>query len=75
MDDILSDMSGPFNYLYGGEGNDRITINTSHSFGYGEAGNDILTLQGEGIASIYGGDGDDILNVNSRADSRWRQWK
>ena len=69
MDDILSDMSGPFNYLYGGEGNDRITINTSHSFGYGEAGNDILTLQGEGIASIHGGDGDDILNVNSNGQT------
>jgi Ca2+-binding RTX toxin-like protein len=50
--------------LYGGNGNDTIVTaaNDAGSVGFGEAGNDTITVSGSGTA--YGGEGSDILSGN-----------
>ena len=67
--------------LYGGEGNDYLTANSSaqwygNSYSYlpsgntlmdGGAGNDTLNTNGGGNDSLYGGEGNDYLTANSSA--------
>lgn len=69
LNDKISDINGQTqNFLYGGNGDDILTLNTSRGKVYGEAGNDIITA---GSTSIYapnssfdGGSGDNIININ-----------
>jgi Ca2+-binding RTX toxin-like protein len=57
-----------FNYLDGGEGDDRLTSNNLTSGGYdiltGGSGNDQLHIQ-NGAGALYGGDGDDKVVAGS----------
>jgi len=53
-------INGLYSTVYGGAGDDNLTLNRGN--GYGEAGNDTITV---GTAdSANGGDGDDIYNIN-----------
>ena len=54
--------------LYGGGGNDTLTITGSASFRYGEADNDVLT-GGSGADTLDGGDGNDQLSGGTGADA------
>lgn len=60
-----------FNYLDGGDGNDRITATSTTPDDYdivdGGAGNDVLQIVSEGGGTILGGDGNDTISAFSNA--------
>lgn len=69
LDDYIEESSvnvgnSPTNKLYGGAGNDTITVRQTGAQAYGEAGEDILYAKRSGTA-IYGGDDNDTIYADS----------
>jgi hypothetical protein len=59
--DHLDSGSGSGGLVFGGSGNDRLVLNETKSFAFGEAGNDKITSFASG-ASLDGGDDNDTLH-------------
>ena len=51
------EIKGGYNFVYGDDGNDTITVDSSEAFDWG----------GGGITWVYGGAGDDVLNLSASA--------
>lgn len=66
LDDILEEIAGRANVLYGDDGDDKITLSQQTSQAHGGSGNDILTVNANDTY-LYGGDGDDTININGSA--------
>ena len=72
-DDIIYDVQGGFDTIFGGSGDDTITIGdvtqSSHDEVYGGAGDDYIIIQGGFNNVVSGDDGNDIIDGTGGGDS------
>ncbi|MCF2148700.1 phytase [Desmonostoc muscorum LEGE 12446] len=67
-DDTLTVIEGSRQFLFGGDGNDSLTSNSSSNRLYGGSGDDILFSNLND--SLFGGDGDDVLFAGEKGGNR-----
>ena len=67
-DNTISALGSGDDRVFGGSGNDTITLGEGNNYVYGGAGDDTISVLGEGRNVLYGGEGNDIISGGQGID-------
>lgn len=66
--DTISALGSGDNRIFGGAGNDQITVGSGNNYVYGGAGDDAISVLGDGRNVLYGGNGNDTITGGQGID-------